>query len=322
MPGKDYYKILGVGKNASEKDLKKAYRKLALKYHPDKNKGDKAAEEKFKEINEAYAVLSDAGKRKQYDLFGSDQFSRRYTQEDIFRGFDIGNMMRDYGFSTGDIFRHIFGGGTGRTGRSGQGGFDTLFGGFGRGGGMDDLFGQAQGTGRGTRGEDTTTVLRIPFREAISGGEKRITLQTNGSREEIKVKIPAGIQTGKSLRLRGKGSPSPFGGQPGDLLIEIVVEEDPVFRREGDDIYVEKTVPFSLAALGGKIDVPTLEGIRQLTLQAGAQSDSKLRVKGAGAPKMKGGGKGDLYVVIKVQTPKTLSPEQKELIEKLADSGL
>jgi len=324
MAGKDYYKILGVSKNASDQDLKKTYRKLALKYHPDKNKGDKTAEEKFKEVSEAYAVLSDPKKRKQYDMFGSDQFSQRFSQEDIFQGFDIGNMMRDYGFSTGDVFRTIFGGEKRRRGGFGQGGFDSRFGssGFGRGGGRDDLFGQGKGSRRSTKGADQTTTIRIPFREAVSGGERLITFQSNGTQEEIKVKIPAGIQTGKSLRLRGKGSPSPYGGQSGDLLIEIVVEEDPVFRRDGDDIYVEKAVPFTLAVLGGKIEVPTLEGNRKLTVKSGAQSDSKLRVKGAGAPKIKGGGKGDLYVVIKVQTPKNLSPEQKKLIEKLAESGL
>src|SRR6266581_5069932 len=169
MASTDYYQVLGLKKNATAAEIKRAYRKLAVKYHPDKNPGNKDAEEKFKEINEAYAVLSDPQKRSQYDQFGSTGFHERFSQEDIFRNFDVGDLFKDSGFGTEDIFSRIFGGGFQR-------------GGFGHGGGQ-------------RRGEDFTMELAISFREAFAGGEKRIAFMRGGKREELSVKVPAGVDT-------------------------------------------------------------------------------------------------------------------------------
>lgn len=182
MAAKDYYEVLGLKKGATEEELKKAYRKLAVKYHPDKNPGDKAAEEKFKEINEAYAVLSDPKKRQQYDQFGSSDFHQHYSQEDIFRGFDVGDIFKDMGFGTDDIFSRIFGGGF----RQGQGGF-----GFGGGGRQ--------------RGEDFSMELAVSFHDAYTGCEKRVAFMRDGKREELSVKVPAGVESGARLRVAGKG---------------------------------------------------------------------------------------------------------------------
>ncbi len=213
----DYYKILGVGRDASEEEIKKAYRKLAMKYHPDHAKGDKTAEEKFKKISEAYAVLSDKQKRQEYDTFGSEGFRERFTQEDIFRGFNINDILREFGFG-GDFF---FGEGRGTRFTYASG---SPFGGRGRS--------QAQAV----KGADIVYELPISLREAAFGATKTITLQVQGVPERISVKIPKGMTTGKKLRLAGKGNPGPFGGPRGDLYIQTVLLDDPVFGVEGQDL--------------------------------------------------------------------------------------
>jgi curved DNA-binding protein len=295
---KDYYAVLGVAKNASTEDIKKSYRKLALKYHPDKNPGDKKAEEKFKEITEAYAVLSDPEKRKQYDQFGEAGFHQRFSQEDIFRGFDVGDIFREFGFGTEDIFSQLFGGGRGR----------TTF--YGRGAPQQAI-----------KGQDYVLRTSIPFRQAIQGGERRIDFQRDGQVEHLQVRIPAGMESGQKLRISGKGGPSPAGGPPGDLFLEIQVEPDPRFAREGQDLYVKVQVPFSGACLGTSVTVPTLEGERRVKVPAGMSGGGKIRLKGFGVPGHKGGG-GHLYAVVEVAVPNKLSEKQKELLEKLRKEGL
>ncbi len=237
MSGKDYYKLLGVPKSAPAEDIKKAYRKLALKYHPDRNKGDKAAEAKFKDISEAYAVLSNPEKRKQYDMFGADGFHRRFTQEDIFRDFDFGSIFKEFGFGTGgrggNIFSQIFGG-MGQTQHRGGGPFDSTYGGFG---------GQPQGI----RGQDLVYELSITLEEAVKTTNKVISYQVGGRHEKVSVKVPAGISTGKKLRLAGKGQPGSYGGPNGDLYIQIRVIDHPLFKREGDDLILTREIKFSEA---------------------------------------------------------------------------
>lgn len=300
----DYYKILGVDKKAGSEDIKKAYRKLALKYHPDKNPGNKDAEEKFKKISEAYAVLSDSEKRKQYDSFGSDTFSRHYSQEDIFRDFDINKILRDLGF--GGV------GGRGRT-YTYQTGGDPF----------SDLFSGAQYKTMPQKGSDIEYNLSITLEESVLGAEKKLAVKKEDKVDEINIKIPAGINAGKKLRLAGKGLFGLHGGTPGDLYLNISILPHPIFARDGNDIYVEKAINFSQAALGTTIEVPTLEGVtKRLKIPAGTQNNTKIRMKGYGVPNLKGSGKGDQYVKITVNVPKKLTEYQTELIKKLAEQGL
>ncbi|MGM0575082.1 MAG: DnaJ C-terminal domain-containing protein [Myxococcota bacterium] len=309
MPGKDYYEILGVDRKASEDEIKRAYRKLALKYHPDRNPDDEAAEERFKEVNEAYAVLSDAEKRKQYDMFGAEGFGQRFSQEDIFRNFDFGSIFDDLGLGGGRgfDFRTIFGGGGPRPG--GAQGFE----GFGFGG---------AGRRRPARGRNVESELTIGFHEAYHGGERSFTLSGADGPETITVKVPPGIKSGQKLRVAGKGQPAPGGGPRGDLLLEVEVAEHPVFRRKGDDIEMELPVSVTTAALGGSAEV-TLPGgeTRRLKIPAGTSSGKRIRVRGSGFPK-RGGGSGDLYVRVMVDVPSDLTDEQREAFESLRQAGV
>jgi len=298
MAQTDYYKALGVEKSATPDEIKKAFRKLAVKYHPDRNPGDKASEDKFKEINEAYAVLSDAKKKEEYDTFGSSGFHRQYSQEDIFRGFDFGNAYKDMGAGGGeDIFSRLFGGAFGRGGRSG--------------------FRAAS-----QKGADHEMETDVSFRDAAQGAEKLVAFRRNGTREELKVKIPAGVENGSKIRIAGKGGPGESGGQPGDLYLIIRVLADPVFTRDGGDLFVERSIPFSAACLGTSLDVPTLEGDKRIKVPAGIQPGTKIRLKGCGVKPLGSNTKGDLYVKVTVQVPGSLNAEQKKLVEELAGSGL
>ncbi len=310
----DYYEVLGVKKDSSAQDIKKAYRKLAMKYHPDKNKGDKEAEEKFKKISEAYAVLSDAEKRKQYDTFGASGFQQRYSQEDIFRGFDLGDILREFGLG-------------------GMGGSFRTSG--GQGSPFEAFFFQGGGPGAGTRtgyrttqqqpvkGSDMTYELAVSLHEILTGSEKTISLRKEDKTENVSVKIPKGIKAGQKLRLAGKGSPSPYGGPPGDLYLIIREQPHPVFTREGDNLIVEKRIPFSKACLGSEISVTSLDGKElKVKVPAGIQPQSKLRLKGHGLPAGKIGGRGDIYVKVSVDIPKELTGEQKKVVKELAEKGL
>ncbi len=323
---KDYYKILEVEKGASQDELKKAYRKLALKYHPDRNKDDKTAEERFKEVGEAYAVLSDPEKRKQYDTFGSTDFRQRYSQEDIFQGSDISDILREMGLG-GDFFSRFTGGrggggfrsytftggrpGAGQAGGPGMGGFDygQAFGGYGQPG-------MAKGT-------DLVYELPVSLSEVLSGASKMVSYRRGGKLEKVSVKIPPGIATGQKLRLSGKGEPGPQGAPDGDLFIKVRVLDEAGWRRDRDDLEKLVDIPFTQAALGHTMEVATLDG-KTLSVKApkGAQNGARLRLKGQGLPHFKGSGRGDLYVKLNVKVPKRLSKRQKELLEELAQEGL
>ncbi|MFA9497969.1 MAG: DnaJ C-terminal domain-containing protein [Deltaproteobacteria bacterium] len=304
MAETDYYKMLGVNKNASKNDIKKAYRKLAMKYHPDQTKGDKSAEEKFKKISEAYAVLSDAEKRKQYDTFGSAGFQQRYSQEDIFRGSDFDSILNE-----------LFGG----SGRFGGGGSGMRFS-FGGGSPFDGYQQQQQAP---SKGSDLVYELPLTLKEAATGTQKTVSFQHQGRSEKITVKIPRGMISGKKLRIAGKGEPSPYGGPSGDLYIKAKVLGDPVYDVRGHDLYINRDIKLSEAILGSNISVPTLDGkTLSLKIPPGSKHKTKMRLPGHGLPHMDGKGQGDLYVRIHVHIPKELSKKQKDLIGQLADAGL
>lgn len=307
----DYYEQLGVGKGASADEIKKAYRKLALKYHPDRNQGNKEAEEQFKKISEAYAVLSDQEKRKQYDTFGSTGFQQRFSQEDIFRNADLGDILREFGINLGGGGRATF----------------RTAGGMGGAGFFDDLFGMGGGQGFRTshraqpvKGGDLSLELSITLEEVLHGTEKTIAL---GHGDKVSVKVPAGIESGKKLRLAGKGSPSPMGGPPGDLYLTITVLPHRLFTREGNNLVVETEVSYSGLALGTEVAVPTLDGKHlKVKVPAGGQPGAKLRLKGQGLPAGPKGPHGDLLARLAVGVPKTLTDEQEKLLRELAKTGL
>jgi curved DNA-binding protein len=300
----DYYKILGVDKNASGSDIKKAYRKLAMKYHPDHAKDDKSAEDKFKKISEAYAVLSDEEKRKQYDTYGSAGFQQRFTQEDIFRNFDFGDIFREFGFGGGRGFS------------TGEGGFRFNFGG-------GSPFGGRRSQQAAPKGSDLVYELPLTVREVAMGTTKNVAFQHQGRSENISVKIPKGMVTGKKLRLSGKGEASAYGGPAGDLYIKSVIVEDPQYQVEGHDLYINREIKLTESVLGTQILVPTLDG-KEMTLKIppGTRHKTKMRLSGLGLPHMKGNASGDLYVVVLVDSPRNLTAEQNNLMRQLADTGL
>jgi len=315
MSGKDYYKILGVSKSATPEEIKKTYRKMAMKYHPDRNKGDKDAEAKFKDVSEAYAVLSDPEKRKQYDMFGSEGFQHRFTQEDIFRDFDFGSIFKEFGFGSSggsqNIFSQIFGG-TGQTHfRTGGSPFGSTFGG-------------QSGRAQGVRGQDLVYELSLTLEEASTTTEKVISYNIEGAKQDgISVKIPEGISTGKKLRLQGKGKPGMYGGPPGDLYIQIKLLDHPLFKRQGDDLFLTQEIKFSEAVLGTEIEVPTIDKkTLRLKIPPGTQSNAKFRFKGYGMPHMNGNGRGDAYIQITIAVPKKLNKKQKALVKEISDLGL
>jgi len=292
----DYYAVLGVAKTASQDEIKKAYRKLAIKYHPDKNPDDKPAEEKFKQISEAYAVLSDKEKRQQYDQFGDTGFHQRFSQEDIFRNVDFGDLFREFGVGGDDLFGSIFGGG------------------------RRSHFHPGGGARRPVKGQDYVMKLNVPFRTAVLGGERRVQFQGDHGLEQLQVRIPAGVEIGQRLRVAGKGGPSPAGGPRGDLFLEILVDRDNQFSREGNDLTVKIKVPFSGACLGTSVEVQTLEGAKKVKVRAGTQNGSRIRLKGYGV-KVRGK-EGDLYAVVDIAVPDSLTDDQQQLLRQLEETGL
>jgi curved DNA-binding protein len=298
MAESDYYKILGVNKTATEEDIKKAYRKLAMKYHPDHTKGDKSSEEKFKKISEAYAVLSDKEKRKQYDTFGSAGFQQRYTQEDIFRGSDFESILNELFGRSGSRMGFSFGGG-------------SPFGRYQR---------QQQPQ---PKGADLEYELPLTVQEVASGAQKVVSFQHRGRSERLTVKIPKGMISGKKLRIAGKGEPSAYGGPAGDLYIKSKVLGGPVYDIDGYDLYINRDIKLTEAILGAHISVPTLSGNElKLKIPPGTKHKTKMRLAGHGLPHMHGKGQGDLYVRIHVNIPGRLNKKQKNLVEQLAESGL
>jgi len=309
----DYYKALGVDENASEQDIKKAFRKLAKEYHPDRNPGDSAKEKRFKEISEAYETLSDKKKRSEYDnlrrfgAFGGGQpggnpfggaggFGGGFSGQTV----DFGDLV--------DIFSSMFGGSMGsgsgfRRTRRGVGAnpFTEGFGGFNAG---------------PQKGASVSATLSVDFDEAIHGATKQVIITDSaGARKTIKVKIPKGIGDGEKIRLRGLGAPGSGGGPAGDLIVTVHVKPDQKFAREGNNIISKVTIPFKLAALGGKATVDTLTKKVRVTIPPGTQPGARLRLKGQGLAV--GGKKGDLIVEVQVEVPTSLTAEQKAALEKL-----
>lgn len=312
MPGKDYYKILGVGKTSTEDEIKKVYRKLAMKYHPDRNPGDKASEERFKEINEAYAVLSDAKKRRQYDTIGAEGFGRQFSQEDIFNNADFESVLRDLGLNLGSIFGDLFGGGGGRRRRPGSNG--QGFGGFGNG-----WTGQANP--RAAKGQDMQMELSISIYEAVNGGQRTLQVPTGAGFNRVTMKIPAGVTTGKKLRIQGKGGASAMGGPSGDLFLVMKIQDDDC-RVQNRDIYCDTPVPLSTLVLGGSVEVKTPHGKKKVKIKPGTQADAKLRLAGLGIPAMGKEPKGDLYCRLIPKLPEKPSKKMRELFEQLRKEGV
>jgi curved DNA-binding protein len=324
MPVKDYYKILGVNKKATKEEIKKAYKKLALKYHPDRNSGNKEAEEKFKKISEAYAVLSDNEKRKQYDHFGATKFHQNFTKEDIFRGFDLGDLFKDGGFGSEDIFSKIFSKGSRKSSKSGRQNFYSSpnFGDFD----YQNLFSNQPFTqtykSKERQGKDLNFDLFVTIEDISKGAEKKVSYSLKGKKKEITVKIPLGIENGKKLRLTGQGEPGQAGLPPGDLYFKIIIQDHPVFKREGNNLILEKEINFSQAVLGTIMEVKTLDEIKKIKILPGTKSNTKIRLKGFGLPFLGKSGKGDLYVKVNIHIPKDLNMEQRKLIEELAKIGI
>ncbi|MDQ0893912.1 DnaJ C-terminal domain-containing protein [Agromyces ramosus] len=299
---KDFYQLLGVSKDVSDADLKKAYRKLARKYHPDSNPGDAAAEAKFKEISEAHSVLSDPEQRKEYDAIRAMGSGARFTAP---RGGGAGG-----GFE--DVFGGMFGGGPGGRQTFQQGGeYDDLLGGLFGGGRFGQTTGGYRGFGGPSKGRDVIASTTLDFITATKG--EQITLETSDGRP-ITVRIPAGVADGQKIKLRGKGHPSPDGGEAGDLILTVHVRKHPVFERDGLNLRVTVPVTFAEAALGATIQVPTLGGDPvKLRVAPGTPGGRVLRVKGRGVQTSKG--TGDLLAVVQVAVPSHLS---KSAEEKLA----
>jgi len=315
----DYYKLLGVDRKAGKDELKKVYRKLAMQYHPDHNKDDKAAEEKFKKINEAYAVLSNDEKRKQYDRFGADGFSRRYSQQDIFRDFDFEGTSREFGFNDlfGGMFSEFFSGqkkGRGRRSFS----FD-----FGNPPGGQPGFGD-KGRARSAPAQPAAEVdLHVGLEEVVLGVKKRITLDLGMGSETVDISIPKGIEEGQKLRLKEKGQPDPFTGRRGDLLCKIIIDAHPVFQRKGQDLVLEKEVRLTDLVLGGKVRITTLDNQTiELKIPPLTRQNALLRVKGRGIPAAKGTIAGNLLVKLVPILPSGLDEKQQRLFEELAGTGL
>lgn len=303
MDYKDYYKVLGVDKSASTDDIKKAYRKLARKYHPDVNPNDKVAEDRFKEINEANEVLTDPDKRAKYDRLGSSW--QAYQRAGGGSGFDwsewVSSANRGGGYV--DLNDILSGSGAGRAGGFSDF-FEAIFG----------SMGQARSAPR--QGQDYTQKIEISLEEAFNGASRVLRV---GDRR-IEVKIPKGAKTGTKVRVRGEGAEGASGGPKGDLYLEIQVITHPTFERVGDDLYTELPVDLYTAILGGEATVPTFKGKIKLRIPPETQSGRTFRLKGQGMPQLKQSDeRGDLYAKVVVQLPQNLTPEEIALFEELAD---
>ena len=312
MAKRDYYDVLEVNKSADDKEIKRAYRKLAKKYHPDINPGDKQAEQKFKEITEAYNVLSDAEKKKLYDQYGfaafddgfgtgqtydgrQGNFSGGFGNDGTYREFHFsGADMGDMGDFFGDFFGDMFRG-------HGTGGFSSR-----RGSGFGD-------GSHGRKGADARADITISFDEAVFGCDKVFRLQDEkGRASTLQVHIPAGIDEGQSVRLKGKGASGMGGEAAGDLMLKVHILPKPGYERKGNDVYVTVSIPYTTAVLGGEAIVPTLTGKVSCKIAAGTQPGSKIRLRNKGIPSMKNPAqKGDEYIVIQIEVPRQLTEEER-----------
>jgi curved DNA-binding protein len=338
---KDYYQILGINKGASKEEIKRAFRKMARKYHPDVNPDEPKSGEKFKEINEAYSILNDDKKREMYDKFGvvegdtstyrnwggAPGGGRAYRSPDG-TTYYYSSSGSPGGFDFNDIFSNF---GRSRSNRGSQrsGGFDFF-------NDLGDIFDVFSNKGRSSRtstsdfgnrpieGDDLRYDMEISFIEAFKGGEKRISYKdpNTGQVNTLKVKIPKGIKDHQKLRLKGKGMPGMNGGPPGDLYININVKPHPIFKIEDDDILVEKDVSFTTAVLGGKIQVPGIEKTLNVTVPPGTSDGSILRLKNQGFYQTGSDKRGSELVKISITVPTKLNKTQKELLEKLKQTGL
>lgn len=292
---RDYYEVLGVGKQADEKAIKQAYRKLAKKYHPDSNPGDAAAEKRFREVTEAYNVLSDTEKKKLYDQFGFAAFDgtgaeqTRQAQSGFYEGGDMEDVF-------GDLFGSFFRGG--RQERSGPGSF--------------------RWQERAAKGRDLHADISVSFEEAAFGCDKVITISDGKQgQQSLSVHIPAGIDEGNSVRLRGRGMPGISGGENGDLLLRVHTAEKAGYERKGMDVYTTAFIPFTTAVFGGEASFPTLYGSVVCRIPAGTQSGKKIRLRGKGIVSMKNAEvRGDQYVTIRIQVPTQLTAEERQKLKE------
>jgi curved DNA-binding protein len=321
MEYQDYYKLLGVDRKATDKEIKSAYRKLARKYHPDMNPGNKQAEEHFKQINEAYEVLSDPEKRQKYDQLGADWqrwqqqggsssnfdwtrwspagggpgYGTRYTTVE-----DLGDLFGGAGGGFSDFFSQIFGGMGGRAGTRTA---------------RDAGYGYQQ---MPQQGRDRIQEVEITLQEAYEGAMR---ILTQGDRQR-RVRIPPGAKTGTKVRFAGEGNPGQLGGQAGDLYLRVVVRDDPRYERKGDDLYSTVDVDMYTALLGGTASVHALDGDLMLTIKPGTQNGQTFRLRGKGMPKLRRKGEhGDLYVTVNVRLPTGLTDRQRELLEEMRKAG-
>ncbi|HJW84660.1 MAG TPA: DnaJ C-terminal domain-containing protein [Anaerolineae bacterium] len=298
MASKDYYSVLGVPKTASEKDVKRAYRKLAREHHPDRHPGDKKAEERFKEINEAYEVLGDAEKRRKYDQFGS-RFQEWERMSGAPGGFGFGQQGGVRFEDLGDLESMM-----------GGSGFSDIF---------SSLFGSGAGRGRRTtarvRGQDVEQNVEVSLEEAYRGA--RVTFEKNG--KQLEVKVPPGVKTGSKIRVAGEGGPGAGNAPSGDLYLVVNVRPHPRFKREGDDLLLDLPVDLYAAVLGGEAQVPTLEGALSLKIPPETQDGRTFKLRGQGMPHLRDPQvHGDLLVKIRIRIPQNLSAEEKKLFAELA----
>ena len=317
MNRRDCYEVLGVGRTASEKEIKSAYRKLAKKYHPDANQNDKTAEDKFKELSEAYEILKDPEKRKLYDRFGYDAFDgsgNGYESRNAWKAQD-GGAYREYHFSGDDfggfngfedIFSEFFGGDHRSSSSHGSSGSH----------GPSGSYWYSDGHGA-SKGSDIETEMTISFDEAAFGCTKKLYLQGD-DRKPFEVKIPAGIGEGQSIRLKGNGNPSYGGSQAGDMYIKVHIAPKPGYERKGMDVYITEEIPYATAVLGGKAEFRTLYGKVRCDIPAGTQSGSKIRIRNKGIVSMKDPAvHGDEYVTVQITVPRNPTQQEKETIREL-----
>ena len=296
MDYKDYYKVLGVDKKASQEEIKKTYRKLAVKFHPDKNPGDKKAEEKFKEINEAYDVIGDVEKRKKYDDLGENW--QQYQQ----RGAPNNSNQQYYNPQGGS--QHF----------GDEGGFSDFFESF-FGGASSGFGGSRQRSARKMKGEDYQAETTITLEEAFHGTTRQINLST----QKLNLKLKPGITEGQILRMKEKGAPGINGGPDGDLFITIHIQKHHLYERKGDDLYFDQPLDAYTAILGGKLSVHAIDKALNINIPAGTDSGKVFRLKGMGMPHEKDANqRGDSYVRVMITVPKHLSEEDKEILSKLA----